>query len=171
MRNPRGSGIAEPDPDQGYAGLTASCHSRRNRHPDRRTSSPPAAYANRGRASRHRIARRVVPGPAPLGFGSPDTRRGKLTGHSPPCFTLSYRDVEDLLAAERGLDISYETVRCWVLSPLIARRLRPRRSDDDARRVAALSARRRGRVGRQHFYSSSACARERSLSNGGKSAL
>jgi transposase-like protein len=26
-------------------------------------------------------------------------------------FTLSYRDVEDLLA-ERGLDISYETVRC-----------------------------------------------------------
>ena len=30
-------------------------------------------------------------------------------------FTLSYRDVEDLLA-ERGLDISYETVRRWVLS-------------------------------------------------------
>ena len=29
-------------------------------------------------------------------------------------FTLSYRDVEDLLA-ERGLDISYETVRRWVL--------------------------------------------------------
>jgi transposase-like protein len=29
-------------------------------------------------------------------------------------FTLSYRDVEDLLA-ERGLDISYETVRNWVL--------------------------------------------------------
>ena len=29
-------------------------------------------------------------------------------------FTLSYRDVEDLLA-ERGLDISYETVRSWVL--------------------------------------------------------
>jgi len=27
-------------------------------------------------------------------------------------FTLSYRDVEDLLA-ERGLDISYETVRRW----------------------------------------------------------
>ena len=40
-------------------------------------------------------------------------------------FTLSYRDVEELLA-ERGLDISYETVRCWVLKfgPLIARRLR-----------------------------------------------
>ena len=27
-------------------------------------------------------------------------------------FTLSYRDVEELLA-ERGLDISYETVRRW----------------------------------------------------------
>jgi len=43
-------------------------------------------------------------------------------------FTLSYRDVEDLLA-ERGLDISYETVRSWVLKfrPVIARRLRQRR--------------------------------------------
>jgi putative transposase len=29
-------------------------------------------------------------------------------------FTLSYRDVEDVLA-ERGLDVSYETVRRWVL--------------------------------------------------------
>jgi transposase-like protein len=29
-------------------------------------------------------------------------------------FTLSYRCVEDLLG-ERGLDISYETVRSWVL--------------------------------------------------------
>ena len=29
-------------------------------------------------------------------------------------FTLSYRDVEDLLA-QRGLDISYETIRRWVL--------------------------------------------------------
>jgi transposase-like protein len=40
-------------------------------------------------------------------------------------FTLSYRDVEKLLA-ERRLDISYETVRCWVLKfgPAIARRLR-----------------------------------------------
>jgi putative transposase len=28
-------------------------------------------------------------------------------------FTLSYRDVEELLA-ERGLDVSYETVRRWV---------------------------------------------------------
>ena len=40
-------------------------------------------------------------------------------------FTLNYRDVEDLLA-ERGLDVSYETVRRWVLKfgPLIARKLR-----------------------------------------------
>src|SRR4051812_46761831 len=43
-------------------------------------------------------------------------------------FTLSYRDVEELLA-ERGLDISYETVRRWVLKfgPAIARRMRQRR--------------------------------------------
>jgi putative transposase len=46
---------------------------------------------------------------------------------------LSYRDVEELLA-ERGLEISYETVRRWVLKfgPVIARRLRhrhPRPSD------------------------------------------
>src|SRR5882757_2137014 len=40
-------------------------------------------------------------------------------------FTLSYRDVEDL-SAERGLEVSYETVRRWVLKfgPAIARRLR-----------------------------------------------
>ena len=43
-------------------------------------------------------------------------------------FTLSYRDVEELLA-QRGLDISYETVRRWVLKfgQSIARRLRDRR--------------------------------------------
>jgi transposase-like protein len=43
-------------------------------------------------------------------------------------FTLSYRDVEDLLA-ERGLEVSYETVRRWVLKfgPVFARELRRRR--------------------------------------------
>ena len=43
-------------------------------------------------------------------------------------FTLSYRDAEDLLA-DRGLDLSYETVRRWVLKfgPAVARRLRERR--------------------------------------------
>ena len=44
-------------------------------------------------------------------------------------FTLSYRDVEELLA-ERGLDLSYESVRSWVLKfgSAIARG-RPRPSD------------------------------------------
>jgi hypothetical protein len=39
-------------------------------------------------------------------------------------FTLSYRDTEDLLA-ERGLDVSYETVRRWVLKsgPVFSREL------------------------------------------------
>jgi putative transposase len=43
-------------------------------------------------------------------------------------FSLSYRDVWELLA-ERSLDISYETVRCWVLKfgPVFARRLRQHR--------------------------------------------
>ena len=43
-------------------------------------------------------------------------------------FTLSFRDVEDLLA-ERGLDVSYETIRRWVLKfgPIFARELRRRR--------------------------------------------
>ena len=43
-------------------------------------------------------------------------------------FSLSYRDVEDLLA-ERGLDVSYESVRRWVLKfgPLFARELRCKR--------------------------------------------
>jgi putative transposase len=43
-------------------------------------------------------------------------------------FTLSYRDVEEVLA-QRGLDISYETIRRWVrkFGSVIARRLRQRR--------------------------------------------
>src|SRR5215831_1398718 len=49
-------------------------------------------------------------------------------------FALSYRDVEELLA-ERGLDISYETVWRWVLkfSPAIARPLRQHRPRPSAR--------------------------------------
>src|SRR5919205_4220619 len=48
-------------------------------------------------------------------------------------FTLSCRDVEELLA-ERGIELSYETVRRWVLKfgPMFARnlrRLRPRPTD------------------------------------------
>src|SRR5271169_4167813 len=43
-------------------------------------------------------------------------------------FTLSLRDVEDLLA-ERGIAVSYETVRRWVnhFGPTIAAELRKRR--------------------------------------------
>ena len=43
-------------------------------------------------------------------------------------FTLSFRDVEDLLA-ERGVVVSYETVRRWVnhFGPMIAADLRKRR--------------------------------------------
>ena len=55
-----------------------------------------------------------------------DTPSGSISG------SLSYRGVEELLA-ERGLDVSYETVRRWVLKfgPAFARnlrRLRPRPS-------------------------------------------
>ncbi len=44
-------------------------------------------------------------------------------------FPLSFRNVEDLLA-ERGVDVTYETVRCWALKfglnyPRKLRRLRP----------------------------------------------
>jgi len=49
-------------------------------------------------------------------------------------FTLSYRDVEELLA-ERGLELSYETVRRWELKfgPAIAQRLRRQRSRPSGR--------------------------------------
>ena len=45
-------------------------------------------------------------------------------------FTLSFRDVEELLA-ERGIDVSNETIRCWTLkfgrlSAQNLRRTRPR---------------------------------------------
>lgn len=43
-------------------------------------------------------------------------------------FSLSLRDVEELLA-QRGIDVTYETIRCWTkkFGPLIARRLKKRR--------------------------------------------
>jgi transposase-like protein len=43
-------------------------------------------------------------------------------------FSLSLRDVEEMLAA-RGIEVRYETIRCWTrkFGPLIARRLRKRR--------------------------------------------
>jgi transposase-like protein len=64
------------------------------------------------------------------------------------CFTLSFRDVEDLLT-ERGLDLSYETVRRWVLKfgPLFAKELRRRRPRPTSRwhldEMAVLSSGRR----------------------------
>jgi transposase-like protein len=49
-------------------------------------------------------------------------------------FTLSFRDVEELLA-ERGIDASYETVRRWALKfgGIIARKLRRGRPRPDGR--------------------------------------
>lgn len=47
-------------------------------------------------------------------------------------FTMSLRDVEDLLA-ERGIDVTYETVRCWgnKFGPAIAGNIRRRRHRAD----------------------------------------
>jgi putative transposase len=49
-------------------------------------------------------------------------------------FTLSLRDVEELLA-RRGIEASYETVRCWTIKfgPLIARNLRRHRQPPSPR--------------------------------------
>ncbi len=49
-------------------------------------------------------------------------------------FPLSFRDVEDLLA-ERGIDVSYETVRRWALKfgQAYARKLRQTRPRPDGR--------------------------------------
>lgn len=49
-------------------------------------------------------------------------------------FSLSLRDVEEMLAA-RGINVSYETIRCWTrkFGPLIARRLRKRRPSPSPR--------------------------------------
>ena len=54
-------------------------------------------------------------------------------------FPLSYRDVEDLLS-ERGVDVSYETVRRWALrfGQAYAYRLRRFRSRSDARWLSLL---------------------------------
>ena len=49
-------------------------------------------------------------------------------------FTVSFRDVEELLA-QRGIEVSYETIRCWTLKfgPLIAANLRRRRAPPTGR--------------------------------------
>ncbi len=48
-------------------------------------------------------------------------------------FTMSLRDVEDLLA-ERGIDVTYETVRCWAnkFGPAIAANIRKARGRGDS---------------------------------------
>jgi len=49
-------------------------------------------------------------------------------------FTLSFRDVEELLA-QRGIAVSYETVRCWTIKfgPQIAKKLQRRRAPPSPR--------------------------------------
>ena len=49
-------------------------------------------------------------------------------------FSLSLRDVEELIAA-RGIDVSYETIRCWTIKfgPQIARRLKTLRPSPSPR--------------------------------------
>src|ERR1700720_3713942 len=87
-------------------------------------------------------------------------------------FTLSYRDVEELLA-ERGLEVSYETVRRWVLKfgPGIARKLRrcrprpsdrwaPRRDGGADRRKADVSLARGRSRGRGSRHAGSAPTRQ-----------
>ena len=61
-------------------------------------------------------------------------------------FALSLRDVEDLLA-ERGIQVSYETIRCWTrkFGRAFARNLRRSRPKAD-REVAS------GRDGRQDWW-------------------
>ena len=43
-------------------------------------------------------------------------------------FTLSFRDIEEILA-QRGIEVSYETIRCWTIKfgPRIARNLKRKR--------------------------------------------
>ena len=49
-------------------------------------------------------------------------------------FTLSLRDVEEMLA-QRGIEVSYETIRCWTIKfgPLFARNLQRRRPSPSSR--------------------------------------
>ena len=63
-------------------------------------------------------------------------------------FTLSFRDVEEMLA-QRGIEVSYETIRCWTIKfgPQIARNLKRRRTAPSPRwhldeRVCTVGGRR-----------------------------
>jgi len=63
-------------------------------------------------------------------FRPDDIRRGGWLYYR---FILSLRDVEDLLA-ERGIDLCYETVRCWAnkFGPAIAANIRRKRGRADS---------------------------------------
>src|SRR6266576_5846992 len=87
-------------------------------------------------------------------------------------FTLSYRDVEELLA-ERGLEVSYETVRRWVLKfgprhrtkaaavpPTAERPLASRRDGGADRRKADVSLARGRSRGRGSRHAGSAPTRQ-----------
>ena len=54
-------------------------------------------------------------------------------------FTLSFRDIENLLA-ERGIEVSHETIRRWVIAfgPAIARRLRAQSPTPRCRRPSPV---------------------------------
>ena len=73
-------------------------------------------------------------------------------------FTLSYRDVEDLLA-ERGLDISYETVRSWGIEVRTCDRAAATGTPFPAER--SLAPGRDGRSDRRQADVSLACRRPR----------
>src|ERR1700738_4999622 len=73
-------------------------------------------------------------------------------------FTLSYRDVEELLA-ERGLDISYESVRSWVLKIRTGDRSGSAAVPSSTER--SLASRRNGRPDRGQAHVSVACRRPR----------
>jgi transposase-like protein len=82
-------------------------------------------------------------------------------------FTLSFRDVEELLA-ERGLDISYETIRCWFLKfgTVIAANLRRTRPKQEAGLRAKQDRDGQTSILPFSFPSDRPCGRTRSRSEG-----
>ena len=84
-------------------------------------------------------------------------------------FTLSYRDVEELLA-QQGLDLSYESVRCWVLKfgPMNARRLRQCRP---CRAITGISTRWWSRIAGRKPAETRPYFRHRGIHTGQRSGL
>jgi hypothetical protein len=119
--------LLQPDITGGHSGLDFSPSAVRWKS-DHGIPNPPQGLCQDNRVTREGGARRLT------GRWNFHTDVTVPAGCHPACglglpaVTLSYRGVEDLVA-ERGLDISYETVRSWVLKfgPVIARRLRGRR--------------------------------------------